>query len=141
MNERNNVLVCVTPQESSRNLIEAGKVLAEKNDAELQVITVLPLNGGTQKDCPQMLDTLFQSVQKAKGEMAVYFSDDPDLTIAAHMAKTKPILLVVGFPGENSNNFISLIHLLVPETPISMVDKDKRIYNMLPFEENRSVHH
>ncbi len=141
MNERNNVLVCVTPQESSKNLIEAGKVLAAKNDAELQVITVLPLNGGTQKDCPQMLDTLFQSVQKAKGEMAVYFSDDPDLTIAAHMAKTKPLLLVVGFPGENSNNFISLIHLLVPETPISMVDKDKRIYNMLPFEENRSVHH
>ncbi len=141
MNERNNVLVCVTPQESSKNLIEAGRVLAAKNDAELQVITVLPLNGGTQKDCPQMLDTLFQSVQKAKGEMAVYFSDDPDLTIAAHMAKTKPILLVVGFPGENSNNFISLIHLLVPETPISMVDKDKRIYNMLPFEENRSVHH
>lgn len=141
MNERNNVLVCVTPQESSKNLIEAGRVLAAKNDAELQVITVLPLNGGTQRDCPQMLDTLFQSVQKAKGEMAVYFSDDPDLTIAAHMAKTKPILLVVGFPGENSNNFISLIHLLVPETPISMVDKDKRIYNMLPFEENRSVHH
>ena len=141
MNERNNVLVCVTPQESSKNLIEAGRVLAAKNDAELQVITVLPLNGGTQRDCPQMLDTLFQSVQKAKGEMAVYFSDDPDLTIAAHMAKTKPLLLVVGFPGENSNNFISLIHLLVPETPISMVDKDKRIYNMLPFEENRSVHH
>ncbi len=141
MNERNNVLVCVTPQESSKNLIEAGRVLAAKNDAELQVITVLPLNGGTQKDCSQMLDTLFQSVQKAKGEMAVYFSDDPDLTIAAHMAKTKPLLLVVGFPGENSNNFISLIHLLVPETPISMVDKDKRIYNMLPFEENRSVHH
>lgn len=141
MNERNNVLVCVTPQESSKNLIAAGKALAEKSDAQLQVITVLPLNGETQKDWPQMLDSLFQSVQNAKGEMAVYFSDDPDLTIAAHMAKTKPLLLVVGFPGENSNNFISLIHLLVPETPISMVDKDRRIYNMLPFEENRSVHH
>ena len=132
----NNVLVCVTPQESSKNLIEVGRLLAEKNDAELEVITVLPLNGEAQKDCPQMLDRLFQVVQDAKGEMAVYFSDDPDLTIAAHMAKTKPLLLVVGFPGENSNNFVSLIHLLVPETPISMVDGDKRIYNMLPFEEN-----
>ena len=132
----NSILVCVTPQESSKNLIEAGKLLAEKNDAELEVITVLPLNGEAQKDCPQMLDRLFQAVQDAKGEMAVYFSDDPDLTIAAHMAKTKPMLLVVGFPGENSNNFVSLIHLLVPETPISMVDGDKRIYNMLPFEEN-----
>lgn len=132
----NNVLVCVTPQESSKNLIEAGRLLAEKNDAELEVITVLPLNGEAQKDCPQMLDRLFQAVQEAKGEMAVYFSDDPDLTIAAHMAKTKPMLLVVGFPGENSNNFVSLIHLLVPETPISMVDGNKKIYNMLPFEEN-----
>ncbi len=132
----NNVLVCVTPQESSKNLIEVGRLLAEKNDAELEVITVLPLDGEAQKDCPQMLDRLFQVVQDAKGEMAVYFSDDPDLTIAAHMAKTKPLLLVVGFPGENSNNFVSLIHLLVPETPISMVDGDKRIYNMLPFEEN-----
>ena len=140
MNERSNVLVCVTPQESSKNLIEAGRILAEKNDSELQVITVLPLNGETQKDCGQMLDALFQTVQKAKGEMAVYFSDDPALTIAAHMAKTKPIVLVVGFPGEKSNNFVSLIHLLVPETPISMVDNDKRIYNMLPFEENQSVH-
>ena len=124
------------PQESSKNLIEAGRLLAEKNDAELEVITVLPLNGEAQKDCPQMLDRLFQAVQDAKGEMAVYFSDDPDLTIAAHMAKTKPMLLVVGFPGENSNNFVSLIHLLVPETPISMVDGNKKIYNMLPFEEN-----
>ena len=132
----NNVLVCVTPQESSKNLIEAGRLLAEKNDAELEVITVLPLNGEAQKDCPQMLDRLFQAVQDAKGEMAVYFSDDPDLTIAAHMAKTKPRRLVVGFPGENSNNFVSLIHLLVPETPISMVDGNKKIYNMLPFEEN-----
>ena len=132
----NNVLVCVTPQESSKNLIEAGRLLAEKNDAELEVITVLPLNGEAQKDCPQMLDRLFQAVQDAKGEMAVYFSDDPDLTIAAHTAKTKPMLLVVGFPGENSNNFVSLIHLLVPETPISMVDGNKKIYNMLPFEEN-----
>ena len=132
----NSILVCVTPQESSKNLIEAGRLLAEKNDAELRVITVLPLNGEAQKDCPQMLDKLFQVVQDAKGEMAVYFSDDPDLTIAAHMAKTKPLLLVVGFPGENSNNFVSLIHLLVPETPISMVDGNKKIYNMLPFEEN-----
>ncbi|MDO4380667.1 MAG: hypothetical protein Q4D20_07325 [Clostridia bacterium] len=140
MNERNNVLVCVTPQESSKKLIEAGRILAEKNDAELQVITVLPLNGETQKDCPKMLDALFQTVRDSKGEMAVYFSDDPAFTIAAHMAKTKPIVLVVGFPGENSNNFISLIHLLVPDTPISMVDKDNRIYNMLPFEENQSVH-
>lgn len=139
MNEPNSVLVCVTPQESSKNLIEAGRVLAEKNGAELQVITVLPLDGKTQQDFPKMLDSLFQTVLDSKGEMAVYFSDDPALTIAAHMAKTKPMVLVVGFPGEKSNKFVSLIHMLMPETPISMVDTDQRIYNMLPFEENQSV--
>lgn len=130
----NNVLVCVTPQESAKRLVEAGRVLAEKSNAELEVITVLPLNGETKNDWPKALDRLFQATRDAGGEMAVYFSEDPALTIAAHMAKKKPSALVVGFPGENSNNFISLIHLLVPETPISMVDKDEKIYNMLPLE-------
>ena len=68
MNGQNNVLVCVTPQESSKNLIAAGKALAEKSDAQLQVITVLPLNGETQKDWPQMLDSLFNRFKTPKAK-------------------------------------------------------------------------
>ncbi|MCM1365562.1 MAG: hypothetical protein NC122_04620 [Faecalibacterium sp.] len=138
MNNRKTVLVCVTPQESSKLLVAAGKVLAEKNAAQLEVISVLPMEFNEERTDPQILDRLYGYAKSEGGEMAVYFSDEPTYTIAAHIAKTKPELLVVGFPGEDSNGFVTMIHLLIPELPISMVDGDK-VYNILPFEANQPV--
>ncbi|MCM1543746.1 MAG: hypothetical protein NC110_00445 [Ruminococcus sp.] len=138
MNSRKTVLVCVTPQESSKLLVAAGKVLAEKNDAKLEVISVLPMEFNEERTDPQILDRLYGYAKAEGGEMAVYFSDEPTYTIAAHISKTKPELLVVGFPGEDSNGFVTMIHLLIPELPISMVDGDK-VYNILPFEANQPV--
>ena len=137
MNERNTVLVCITPQNSSKKLVEAGKILAEKNNAELEVISVLPISDNASVVQSDVLERLFCFSKQAGGEMAVYFSDEPVLTVAAHITKTKPMLMVVGFPGENSNGFVSVIHLLVPDLPISMVDQGNKIYNMLPFESNQ----
>jgi len=133
MKAQNIILVCVTPQESSEQLVEAGRILAEKNNAALEVISVLPISANFSKHEPQMLEKLFSFAKKAGGEMAVYFSDDPVLTVAAHMAKQHPTLIVTGFPGEDSNGFVSALHLLVPEVPVSMVSKDNMIYNMLPL--------
>ena len=137
MNEKNTVLVCITPQNSSKKLVEAGKIIAEKNNAELEVISVLPISDNASVVRSDVLERLFCFSRQAGGEMAVYFSDEPVFTVAAHIAKTKPMLMVVGFPGENSNGFVSVIHLLVPDLPISMVDRDDKIYNMLPFESNQ----
>ena len=49
MKAQNTVLVCVTPQESSQTLVEAGRVLAEKNHAALEVISVLPISANFSK--------------------------------------------------------------------------------------------
>lgn len=127
------VLVCVTPQEASRRLVEAGRILAAKNQAALEVISVLPISANFSKHEPQTLEHLFTIAREAGGEMAVYFSDDPALTVAAHMAKQPPVLVVTGFPGENSNGFVAALHLLAPEIPVSMVSRDDTIYNMLPL--------
>ena len=136
MNERNTVLVCITPQKSSKKLVEAGKIIAEKNNADLEVISVLPISANASDIQADVLERLLCFSREAGGEMAVYFSDEPVFTVAAHITKTKPMLMVVGFPGENSNGFVSLIHLIVPNLPISMVAQDDKIYNMLPFESN-----
>ena len=79
------------------------------------------------------------SALSENGEMAVYFSDDPILTVSAHIAKRKPLTIVVGFPGEKSNGFISMIHLLLPDVPISMVGVDGTVYNILPCEEMKGI--
>lgn len=133
------ILVCVTVQSSSENLIRAGKAMAEKNSAGLEVVSVVPIDDENRQFDPEALDRLYTCTKNNGGEMAVYFSDDPTMTVCAHIAKRKPLSLVTGFPGEKSNNFISLIHLVLPEVPISMVDAKGMVYNMLPSEATRPV--
>ncbi len=139
MNNRRTVLVCVTAQQSSEALVKAGKVLSDKMGAELEVVSVLPLAKSDNPVKPEILESLYQTAQKEGGEMAVYFSDDPIITVCAHIAKRKPLTLVTGFPGANSNNFIGTIHLLLPELTISMIDRDGTAYNILPCETNSAV--
>ncbi len=136
MKKEKTVLVCITPQESSKQLVKSGKALADKHGAKLEVVSVLPLcqDEGQYRIEPDAIEKLYQTAASEKGEMAIYFSDDPTLTVVAHIAKRKPITLVTGFPGENSNNFISAIHLLLPDIPVSMVDSKGTIYNILPYE-------
>lgn len=139
MNNRRTVLVCVTAQQSSEALVKAGKVLSDKWGAELEVVSVLPLNKNQNPIKPEILEKLYQTAQSEGGEMAVYFSDDPIYTVCAHIAKRKPLTLVTGFPGVGSNNFIATIHLLLPELPISMIAPDGTAYNILPCETNTAV--
>lgn len=130
MNRKNTVLVCVTAQQSSEKLIEAGRSIALKTEADLEVISVLPFNI-INNDNIHIIDKLYEAAASAGGEMAVYFSDEPVLTITAHLAKTKPLYMVVGFPGEKSNGLISTVRMLLPNQIISMVDGEK-IYNIFP---------
>ena len=141
MKKEKTVLVCITPQESSKQLVKSGKALAEKHGAKLEVVSVLPLcrDGAQFRIEPDAIEKLYQTAKNENGEMAVYFSDDPILTVAAHKAKRKPMTLVVGFPGEKSNNFISAIHLLLPDIHISMVDGGGTVYNILPYEAMQSI--
>ncbi|MBQ6600260.1 MAG: hypothetical protein IIX36_01315 [Clostridia bacterium] len=139
-NERT-VLVCVTVQSSSENLIRAGKAMAVKNSADLEIVSVIPVDEERGSFDPEALDRLYSCAKAHGGEMAVYFSDDPIMTVCAHVAKRKPLTLVTGFPGEKSNNFISLIHLILPEVPISMVDPKGTVYNMLPSESTKQLNH
>lgn len=134
MKNEKTVLVCVTAQESSENLVKAGKAIAERYEAGLEVVSVLPMVDSENRINPQIVESLYRSAQNQGGEMAIYFSNDAALTVSAHIARTKPLSLVVGFPGERSNDFIATIRLLVPEVPISMVSADGQIYNMLPQE-------
>lgn len=132
MKNNSTVLVCVTAQSSSKGLVEAAKALAEKNSAALEVVSVLPIADGERSiDCDS-LEKIYAAAKKSGGSMAVYFSEDPVLTVSAHIAKRKPLTVVTGFPGEGSIGFVSGIHLLFPCLPITMVDKDGKIYNMLP---------
>ena len=134
MNSERLVLVCVTAQKSSKGLVKAGKTIAESSNASLEVVSVLPTSNEDNRIDTDVIEKLYQLSKNCGGDMAVYFNDNPILTVTAHIAKRKPLTIVTGFPGAKSNNFISMIHLLLPDTPISMVDKDSTVYKILPQE-------
>lgn len=130
MNDRRTVLVCVTAQRSSENLVKTGRSVAEKTKSALEVVSVLPIADSERPiDC-EALEGIYRTAKNYGGETAVYFSDNPILTLAAHIAKRRPLTIVTGFPGENSNNFVSAIHLMLPDIPVTMVDGEGRMYNM-----------
>ena len=134
MNSERLVLVCVTAQKSSKGLVKAGKTIAESSNASLEVVSVLPTSNEDNRIDTDVIEKLYQLSKNCGGDMAVYFNDNPILTVTAHIAKRKPLTIVTGFPGENSNDFIDLIRAVFPDTPISMVCTDGTIYNMLPQE-------
>ena len=134
MNSERLVLVCVTAQKSSKGLVKAGKTIAESSNASLEVVSVLPTSNEDNRIDTDVIEKLYQLSKNCGGDMAVYFNDNPILTVTAHIAKRKPLTIVTGFPGENSNKFIDLIHALFPATPISMVDAAGTVYNIFPTE-------
>ena len=141
MKKEKTVLVCTTLQPSAENLIRAGKAIAEKNSAGLEIVSVIPIDDNERKFDPQALDRLYTTAKSYSGEISVYFSDDPIMTVCAHTAKIKPLTFVTGFPGEKSNNFISLLHLILPDVPVSMVDGNGTVYNMLPDQASKANSH
>ena len=73
MKKEKTVLVCITPQESSKQLVKSGKVLAEKHGAKLEVVSVLPLcrDGGQFSIKPDVIENLYQTAKNENGEMAL----------------------------------------------------------------------
>lgn len=131
MQNRKTVLVCVAARKSSQGLVKAGRDIARKLGACLEVVSVLPVADGVSAEDCDTLESIYRTAKRYGGGTAVYFSDDPILVAAAHIAKRRPLTVVAGFPGENSINFVYAIHLMLPEIPVTLVDGEGQIYNML----------
>ena len=124
-----NVLVCVTDQPSCRRLILAGDTIARRSGIPVKVVTILP-PGTVSARTADTLQTLYNIAGKLGAEMTVYFNDEPALTAAVHARKTNAVHIVSGSPGAQSNLFVETIKSLLPEVPLSVVDKNEQ---MLPF--------
>lgn len=132
------VLVCVTSQPDCERLIRAGKKIAEEQRAPLQVVSVQRAEECFQPDS-EALEYLHQQAKAVNAEMTVYFNDSPAITAAVHAVKENAVNIVMGFPKENSAHFVEDVHMLAPDIPISMVDGDDKIYQMIPAASPQAV--
>lgn len=131
MSKKACVLVCVTSQPDCERLIRAGKKIADGEGVPLQVVSVQRMEECFQPNS-ETLERLHQQAKAVNAEMTVYFNDSPAITAAVHAVKEGAVNIVMGFPRENSARFVEDVHLLAPEVPISMVDGDGKIYQMIP---------
>lgn len=131
------VLVCVTPQQSCRRLIEAGARIAKESSMPLIVLSVFSKRDGLNADAA-VLEDLYEHAHRHNAQMSVYFNDSPELVTAVVAKRENAQTLVAGFPDNNSNSFIAHLHELVPELPITMVDSERNEYRILPPTNRKS---
>lgn len=131
--KQSSVIVCVTPQDSCTRLIEAGARIAEKENKSLVVLSVFKEKNGLNANEGGALETLYEAARKYNARMNIYFNDSPAIVAAVVSKKENATVFVTGFPAEGSSGFIARIHELLPELPITMVDKDASEYKIIPF--------
>ena len=128
------VMVCVTPQESCARLIEAGARIAKEEKLPLEVISVFRQSSGLNANENNVLENLFECAKNFNASMNIFFNDSPALVVAVATKKHNAATLVTGFPAEGSSGFIARIHEIVPDLPITMVDKDSNEYKIIPVD-------
>lgn len=128
------IMVFVTPQKSCARLIEAGAIIAAKEDKKLNVISVI---GNQHQNSIESLNYLYECVEKNNADMNIYFNNEPVITAAVAAKRFKASQLITGFPGDESMGFISMLHDLIPDIPITMIDKDNRHYRLAALSDDQ----
>lgn len=130
------VMVCVTPQQSCRRLIEAGARIAREENLPLSVISVFKESNAFNANEGGALENLFECAKKYDANMNIFFNDSPALVVAVCAKKHNASTLVTGFPAEGSSGFIARIHEILPELPITMVDGESSEYKIIPVDKD-----
>ncbi len=118
------VLVCLSGKSDCGDLIAAGNALAKRDGIKLSILVILPQKACFSPD-RETLNTLYEQAKKYDAELNVFFDDAPAQCAANFAKKAHAFNIVTGFPGVCSSRFVSHLHSIIPEIPISMVKGNK----------------
>ncbi len=124
------IIVCATAQPECRRLIQVGKAMAEAEGGELEILNIQPLMRDN-LEWVEHLDQLYEIAREEGAQLSVYYNDFPAAVAAAHISRCHATDIITGFPDPGTTNyFISMLHTLVPDVRINMVDKKGRVHVM-----------
>jgi hypothetical protein len=92
-------MVLVTDQFHCRRLIMAGRQLADREGASLEVVNVAA--PGAERN-PQAIEYLFQTSRDNDAVMTIHYSDRPERFLGELIQEQRPAAVVTGLPGEGS---------------------------------------
>lgn len=132
-------MVCITDQPACNDLIAAAAEIAATRELPLVAVTVLP-TGLVSEYTADRLQTLYNIAGRHGARLLVLFNDAPALTVAVTARQQEAVHLVVGSPGPGSNRFIEMIKGILPEVPLTVVDKNAQADITFPaFSEVKNV--
>ena len=129
LNNKNSVLVCVTPQMACEQAIETAKELATKMSKNIAVITVQPKKAAADKRSKD-IKTLTELASKTGIPISVHYSDNPAESVAAAAKDLGAVHIFTGAPGKT--DFIAKLSAFCHDIPISIV-VGKASYTVCPL--------
>ena len=95
------IMVLVTDQFRCKRLITGGRVLADRDGAQLEVVNVIA--AGAERN-PDAIEYLFQASRENNASMTIHYSASarPQRFLGELIQKQRPAAVVTGLPGEGS---------------------------------------
>lgn len=125
------VLVCVTSQKTCERLIKKGASLAEKENCNLLVLSVFPTNCCFRPNL-ETIGVLDRCARENSAEMILFYNDFPFIVAASIAKKYNAINIITGFRENQVSPFVTSLHTLLPEMPITMVDNEDKSFVIRP---------
>ncbi len=123
------VVACVTSQYECDRIIETAEQLAAEYDCELHVLSVLMPTENYALISDQ-LEYLNRVSKYAGADMTVIFSSDAPKAAAKFVRENNALQIVTGIHDGGHESFLIRFNQMVPEMPITMVDKNRNVYTM-----------
>lgn len=116
------IMVLVTDQFRCKRLITAGRVLADREGAQLEVVNVIA--AGAERN-PDAIEYLFQASRENNASMTIHYSASarPQRFLGGLIQKQRPAAVVTGLPGEGST-LLQKLWMRFDEVDFYMVDHD-----------------
>ncbi len=144
MSKKQAYIACVSAKYGSERVIRAAKCIAEDdNNARLEIVSVLSSPG----DSVQMetIEYLHDIARKSGAQMTVLYGDNPALTVADYIKRSRITTVIAGEPSaenQNHNDFVKLMKavlpkvrvLLIPPHPVNANENVTVTVGMLPLQ-------
>lgn len=117
------IMVLVTDQFRCKRLITGGRVLADRDGAQLEVVNVIA--AGAERN-PDAIEYLFQASRENDASMTIHYSASarPQRFLGELIQKQRPAAVVTGLPGEGSTLLQKLWMRFEDEVDFYVVDHD-----------------
>ena len=123
------VLACVTSQFECDRIIKTAEHIANEEDCELRVLSVLQPTSDY-SEIGGEIEYLYKIARESGADMTVLFHDNAPYACADFVNKNNVQRIVTGMHDGGNESFLVMFNRFAPMVSITMVAKDNTAYSM-----------